>query len=128
MSKKIIGLALCSLLLAPWLPTEAQQPAKLPKIGWPAARPSAPTAGYEVFRRVFRDLGYIEGKNIAFEYRSADNKIDRLPVLADELARLKVDVLVAPGGVDAIAAKNATKTIPGKFQDRCRIDCSIEIL
>jgi ABC-type uncharacterized transport system substrate-binding protein len=103
------------MLLAPCLPTEAQQPAKLPKIGWLAARPSAPTAGYEVFRRVFRDLRYIEGKNIAFEYRSADNKIDRLPVLADELARLKVDVLVAPGGVDAIAAKNATKTIPIVF-------------
>ena len=64
---------------------------------------------------MLRDLGYVEGKNIAFEYRSADNKLDRLPALADELVRLKVDVLVTPGTSEALAAKNATRTIPIVF-------------
>lgn len=95
---------------------EAQQQAKLPKIGWLGTRPASdPGGGYEILRGELRALGYVEGKNIAFEYRSADNKIDRLPALADELVRLKVDVLVAPGGVDAQAAKNATRTIPIVF-------------
>ena len=70
----------------------------------------------ELFRREFRELGYVEGKNIAFEYRYADDKLDRLPALADELVRLKVDVLVAPGdGWKPVAAKNATRTIPIVF-------------
>jgi len=60
-------------------------------------------------------LGYVEHKNIAFEYRSADNNLDRLPVLADELVRLKVDVLLAAATTEAVAAKNATKTIPIVF-------------
>jgi hypothetical protein len=64
---------------------------------------------------MLRDLGYVEGKNIAFEYRFADNKVDRLPALADELVRLKVDVLVIPGINEALAAKNATRTIPIVF-------------
>ena len=64
---------------------------------------------------MLRDLGYVEGKNIAFEYRFADNKVDRLPALADELVRLKVDVLVTPGINEALAAKNATRTIPIVF-------------
>ena len=71
--------------------------------------------GHELFRRELRELGYVEGKNIAFEYRYADNKLDRLPALADELVRLKVDVLVTPGTPEALAAKNATKTIPIVF-------------
>jgi putative tryptophan/tyrosine transport system substrate-binding protein len=62
-----------------------------------------------------RKLGYIEDKNIAFEYRSADNKFDRLPALADELVRLKVDVIVTPGTAEALAAKKATRTIPIVF-------------
>ena len=67
---------------------------------------------------MLRDLGYVEGKNIAFEYRFADNKLDRLPALADELVRLKVDVLVTPGTNEALAAKNATRTIPIVFMIR----------
>ena len=95
---------------------QAQQQAKVAKIGWLGTRPAAdPGGGYEILRGELRALGYVEGKNIAFEYRSADNKIDRLPALADELVRLKVDVLIAPGGVDALAAKNATRTIPIVF-------------
>ena len=90
-------MAPCSLRFA--FPAEAQQQAKIPKIGWLGARPaSVPGAGHEVFRRELRELGYVEGKNIAFEYRYADNKLDRLPALADELVRLKVDVIVTASG------------------------------
>ena len=71
--------------------------------------------GQETIPRILRDRGYVEGKNIAFEYRFADNKVDRLPALADELLRLKVDVLVTPGISEALVAKNATKTIPIVF-------------
>jgi putative ABC transport system substrate-binding protein len=60
---------------------------------------------------MLRDLGYIEGKNLVFEYRSAEGKLDRLPALADELVRLKVDVLVTPSTASALALKNATRTI-----------------
>jgi putative ABC transport system substrate-binding protein len=116
MTKKIILLALCSLLLAPCSSAQAQQQAKIPKIGWLGTRPASdPGGGYEILRRELRALGYVEGKNIAFEYRSADNKIDRLPALADELVRLRVDMLVAPGGIDAVTAKKATSTIPIVF-------------
>jgi len=68
-----------------------------------------------LFRRELRALGYVEGKNIAIEYRSAEGKLDRLPALADELVRLKVDVVFAPSTNLALVAKNATKTIPIVF-------------
>ena len=84
MRKRIFGLALCSLLLAPCSAVEAQQPAKVPKIGWLGARtPSGPGGGpgtgAELFRREFSKLGYVEGKNITIEYRYADDQLDRLP-------------------------------------------------
>ncbi|HEY7217171.1 MAG TPA: ABC transporter substrate-binding protein [Candidatus Binatia bacterium] len=69
----------------------------------------------ESFRREFRALGYVEGKNIVLEYRSAEDKLDRLPALAEELVRLKVDVLLASATPAAVAAKNATRTIPIVF-------------
>jgi len=97
-------------------PADAQQPAKVPKIGWLGARPASPP-GEKSLRRELRALGYVEGKNIAFESRYADNKLDRLPALADELVRLGVDVLVTPGTSAALAAKNATRTIPIVFTD-----------
>ena len=100
------------LTLTAFLPTQAQQSAKMPKIGWLGASPSASGSGYELILRELRALGYVLGTNIAFEYRSVDHKIDRLPALADELVRLKVDVLLAPTMPSALAAKNATKTIP----------------
>ena len=116
MKKKITVLTLCAMLFALCLPAGAQQQAKVAKIGWLGIRPiSDPGGGYEILRQELRALGYVEGKNIVFEYRSADNKPDRLPALADELVRLKVDVLVAPAGNEAVAAKNATKTIPIVF-------------
>jgi putative ABC transport system substrate-binding protein len=93
---------------------EAQQQAKIPKIGWLGAR-SASAPAREVFARELRALGYVEGKNIAIEYRYAEGKLDRLPALADELVRLRVDVLLTPSTPAALAAKNATRTIPIVF-------------
>ena len=105
----------CSLLFALCFHAEAQQPAKIPKIGWLGVRPAASDTGRQSFGREFRALGYAEGKNIVFEYRSADDQIERLPALADELVRLKVDVLLASLTPAAVAAKNATHTIPIVF-------------
>ncbi len=93
---------------------EAQQPIKIPKIGFLGSGPSS-RPWHESFKREFRKLGYVDGKNITFIHRFADNKYDRLPVLADELVRLKVDVIITPGSNDTGAAKNATKTIPIVF-------------
>ena len=115
MNKRIMFLALWPLLFAPCFPAQAQQRAKVPKIGFLGARPAASSIGLELFRQELRKLGYIEDKNIAFEYRSTDNKLDRLPTLADELVRLKVDVLVTPGTAEALTLKNATRTIPIVF-------------
>jgi putative ABC transport system substrate-binding protein len=97
-------------------PAPAQQ-AKLSKIGWLAVRPASAAFAIESFQREFRKLGHVDGKNIAFEYRYAEGKLDRLPALADELVRLKVDLMIAPNTPAAVAAKNATKTIPIVFID-----------
>ncbi len=86
-------------------------------MGWLAVRPASAASSIESFQREFSKLGYVEGKNIVFEYRYAEGKLDRLPALADELVRLKVDVLIAPKTPAALAAKNATKTIPIVFID-----------
>jgi putative tryptophan/tyrosine transport system substrate-binding protein len=102
-------------LLAVAVIAEAQQQSKIPKIGWLGIRPAASDTGPELFRREFRALGYVEDKNIVFEYRYADDKLERLTTLADELVRLKVDVLLAPATPAAVAAKNATSTIPIVF-------------
>ena len=105
----LVGLALASVHSA-----DAQQPTKVPKIGWLGAR-SALAPARDVFERELRALGYIEGKNIAFEYRYAEGRLDRLPALAEELIRLKVDVLLTPATPAALAGKNATRTIPIVF-------------
>ena len=115
MTKGVVWL-LATFLLTAVSSAEAQQPAKTHKIGWLSAR-RALNSGQEVIVRMLRDLGYVEGKNIAFEYRYADDKLDRFPALADELVRLKVDVLLTPGTPGALALKNATKTIPIVFAD-----------
>jgi putative ABC transport system substrate-binding protein len=113
MTKKIILLALCSLLLAPCSAVNAQQPTKIPRIGYlTAARLSAIPDRIEAFRQGLRKLGYIEGKNIVIDWRSPEGKFDRLPVLAAELAGLKVDVIVTAGGGATRPAKEATITIP----------------
>jgi putative ABC transport system substrate-binding protein len=114
MTKKIILLALCSLLLAPCSAVEAQQPGKVPRIGYVSGSGDAKTPGPLVqgFRQGLRDLGYIEGKNILVEYRYVDEGLDRIPGLVTELVQLKVDVLVATATQAIRAAKQATKTIP----------------
>src|SRR5688500_2771240 len=120
MSKRIVVGLLAAFLLATVPPTEAQQQVKVPKIGWLGARSfsdsgAKQSSGAELFRREFRKLGYVEDKNITIEYRYAEDKFERLPTLADELVRLKVDLLIAPTTIEAVAAKNATKTIPIVF-------------
>ena len=113
MKQKITVLTLSAMLFALCLPAQAQQPAKIPRIGYlTGATPDGQSARIEPFRQGLRELGYAEGQNILIEYRYAEGKLDRLPALAAELVRLKVDVIVTGGPVITRAAKNATKTIP----------------
>jgi putative tryptophan/tyrosine transport system substrate-binding protein len=93
---------------------EAQQPKKVPRIGYLSQfEPARESPRAEAIRLAMRELGYVEGQNIAIEYRYAEGKRDRFPELAAELVRLKVDIIVAAGGTVIVqAAKNATKTIP----------------
>jgi len=113
-SRKIVCLALCAVLFALCESAQAQQPTKVTRIGYLSSFDAASESRRaEAIRLRLRELGYIEGQNIAIEYRYSEGEVDRLPELAAELVRLKVDVVVAAGGVSLIrAAKNATKTIP----------------
>ena len=112
----VLSILFVVALLAVAVIGEAQQPAKLAKIGWLSiGLDSGPGSTIRGLPPELRAFGYVEGMNIAFDYRYAENKLDRLPALADELVRLKVDVLVTPGTPAAIAAKNATRTIPIVF-------------
>ena len=104
--------ALASGLLAAPLAAEAQQTAKIARIGYLGTNRAANPNLYEALRQGLRDLGYEEGRNLVIEYRDAEGKIDRLPALAAELVALKLDVIVAPGTPQALAAKQATTTIP----------------
>jgi ABC-type uncharacterized transport system substrate-binding protein len=114
MSGKIFVWLLTALLLATALAAEAQQPKRVPRIGFLLAPSrSAVSQSVDAFRQGLRDLGYLEGQNILIEYRFAEGRLDRLPDFAAELVRLKVDVIVAGGGGQAIKpAKDATSTIP----------------
>jgi len=110
---KVIGLALGALLLALSFPATAQQPTKIPRIGFLVASSlSANLARTEAFRQGLRALGYVEGKNIVIEWRYAEGKADRLPSLAAELVRLKVDIIVTAGPAVTRPVKEATTTIP----------------
>ncbi len=114
MSKKVIYVTLGVMLLALGSMAEAQQPKKVSRIGYlsggDAASDSARSAA---IRLGLRERGYVEGQNIATEYRYAEGKVDRFSELAAELVRLKVDLIVVSAGLGTIlAAKNATKTIP----------------
>jgi putative ABC transport system substrate-binding protein len=104
-------------LLAAPLAGEAQQPAKIARIGY--LSPNLATSPHlrEAFRQGLRDLGYVEGRNLVIEYRDAEGKFERIPALAAELVALKVDVIVTEGGNTAVplAAKQATRTLPIVF-------------
>ena len=109
MRKGLFGLALGAMLFALCFSAEAQQSTKILKIGFLGARSaSGPGTGSEAIRRTLHELGYVEGKNIAFESRYADDKLDRLAALAEELVRLNVNLLLTPAPPAALAAKSAT--------------------
>src|SRR5262249_48256304 len=114
MSKRKLGsFALCAMLLVLCFTVEAEQPTKVPRIGYlTGTLSSANSARIEAFREGLRELGYVEGKNIIIEWRSADEKFDRFPALAADLVRLKVDIIVTGGSSPTRAAKEATTTIP----------------
>ena len=100
------------MLLAVAVVAEAQQSKKVPRIGWLAVNTATLPERYEAFRRGLRELGYIEGQNIVIERRDAEGNVQRLPDAAAELVRLKVDVIVTTGTTGALAAKQATSTVP----------------
>ena len=113
---KIRTKVLSCLLLTAFLPigfSQAQQLGKIPRIGFlDNSTASGSAVSLEAFRQEMNKLGWIEGKNITIEYRFAEQKLDRLPELAADLGRLKVDLIVASGGPTPLAAKGATSTIP----------------
>jgi putative tryptophan/tyrosine transport system substrate-binding protein len=110
MNKRKVGsFALCAMLFAFCLPAEAQQPKKVPRIGYVGA---GRNSNFETMRQGLQDLGYVEGKNIIIEDRNIQGKINQIPTVVAELVQLNVDILVL-GSFGAIpAAKQATKTIP----------------
>jgi putative ABC transport system substrate-binding protein len=112
MSKKLLLLTFGALLLALSVKAEGQQP-KISTIGYLSVLSrSSDSTRIEAFRQGLRELGYIEGQNIGIESRYADGKLDRLAHLAEELVRIKVDVIVVGGSTATKASKNATKLIP----------------
>jgi putative tryptophan/tyrosine transport system substrate-binding protein len=112
--RKIFCIALCAMLLALSYPAKAQQPKKVPRIGYVSGTGDAnnPGPNIESFRQGLRDLSYVEGKNIVVEYRYAEGKNERLPGFVAELVKLKVDVVVVIALPAIRAAKKATQTIP----------------
>ncbi len=113
MTHSILFWILATCLLVTALPAEAQQPGKVPRMGFLSPfSPSATAIWLQAFRQGLHDLGWVEGKNISVEYRYAEGRNDRLPDLAADLVRLKVDIIVTAVTPDALAAKNATRTIP----------------
>src|SRR5258706_8618201 len=111
--KSNLSLVLTIALMISGAIAEAQQPNKIPRLGYLAAStPSANSTRVDAFRQGLRELGYVEGKNIVIEFRFAEGQLDRVPALAAELVRLKVDVIVTAGPTDTRAAKEATNTIP----------------
>jgi putative ABC transport system substrate-binding protein len=107
------AIALCALFIALSASASAQQPGKIHRIGFlDNSTASGNAVLLEAFRREMRKLGWIDGGNFSFEYRFAEGKFDRLPNLAADLVRLRVDLIMASGGQPALAAKSATTSIP----------------
>jgi putative ABC transport system substrate-binding protein len=115
--KKFFGLTLSAMLLALSFPAQAQQAKKVWRIGFLSGGSAQNLPASDAFRQGLRELGYVEGQNIVIEYRYSEGKHERLPNLAAELVRLKVDVIYAccPGGLTSLAAKKASTTIPIVF-------------
>jgi putative ABC transport system substrate-binding protein len=112
-NSKITILCLCAMLFALCLPASAQQAKKIPRIGFlGATSSSANAARVEAFQQGLHDLGYVEGKNIVIEWRYAEGKSELLPVLAAELLRLKVEIIVSAGPAVTRRVKEVTSTIP----------------
>src|SRR5262249_41793870 len=113
MNQRSFALALCAVLVALCVSAQAQQTGKVFRIGYLDASTASGSAGLvETLRQEMRKLGWIEGKNIAFEYRYGEQKTERLPELAEDLAGLKVDVILVVGIPAALAAKGTTSSIP----------------
>jgi ABC-type uncharacterized transport system substrate-binding protein len=109
----VLSILFVVVLLAVAVTAEAQQPKKVPRIGFLSpVSPSTISDRVEAFQQGLRELGYVEGKNIVIEWRYAEGKVDRLPGLAAELVRVKVDLIVTTGPTPTRAAKGATVTIP----------------
>ena len=118
MNRKFPRLLLSAILLITASIAEAQQPAKISRIGFlsrdvhPADSRASARARVEALRQGLRELGYMEGKNLIIEYRYAEGRVERLPALAEELVRLKVEIIVTDTAAPARAAKKVTSTIP----------------
>ena len=112
--RTFLGVIAGGLLAAP-LAAEAQQAAKIARIGYLVPEPATTPHLREAFLQGLRDLGYVEGRNVVIEYREAEGKLERLPALAAELVALKVEVIVATNTPAALAAKQATRTLPIVF-------------
>jgi putative ABC transport system substrate-binding protein len=114
MKEKIVASVIIILVFFLYHPAEAQEPAKMPRIGlvYSAGTAESPPPLYDAFRQGLRNLGYIDGKNIALENRYGEGRLDRMPALLSDLVRDKVDVIVATNNVVISAAQQATKTIP----------------
>jgi putative ABC transport system substrate-binding protein len=117
MTKSFLMWLLTAVLLPVTAPADAQQTGKVYRVGRLSGSLSSSTFSIDAIRRELRELGYVEGKNIVFELRYAEEKPERLAALADELVRLKVDLIIAGGQNDALAAKKATRTIPIVFTE-----------
>jgi putative ABC transport system substrate-binding protein len=115
MERRAFVASLTGALLAAPLAAEAQPAAKVARIGWLGDKPAPGHPLREAFLQGLRDLGYVEGRNVVIEYRFSEGKLERYPALATELVALKVDVIVAPIAPAALAAKQATRTIPIVF-------------
>src|SRR2546426_349752 len=103
----VVTFAMCAVV------AQAQQQGKVARIGYISSTSlSAESSRLDGFRQVLRELGHVEGKNIVIEYRFAEGNSDRLPTLAAELVRIKVDVIVTTGSPATLAAQQATRTIP----------------
>ena len=112
MSGKIFVWLLITILLTTFPSAQAQQPGRVPRIGFLLPYSPGPDARVEAFRQGLLELGYVEGQNVAIEYRWADGRFEQLPALAEDLVRLKVDVIVAAVTQASLAAKRATGAIP----------------